>query len=295
MIRYAISESDLIALINSEKPSWMGRAQQRIQSYIAAGGYTDDTDFWGEIKQVYITLQHEKCAYCETKLQGAVLASKVHEVEHYRPKSEVKAWPNHNVVHWKDFTPAWATGTASNIGYYKLAYHPQNYAIACTRCNSTLKSSYFPIRGNRDTQNGNPANMQGESALLLYPVSLTDPDDPQDIITFEGVLAVPKHSAGPAYERAVTNIEFFQLNHEDLTSRRAVEIRTLWLALQMSKNNPQDKQMYDDTISLMCGPESPFSSCVSAFFALSQSDYPAAETMARFIIKALLTKQSLTP
>ncbi|KJZ38202.1 hypothetical protein LOY55_06415 [Pseudomonas sp. B21-040] len=295
MIRYPISEAELIALINGKKPNWLGRAQQRTQHYVDAGGYTDDSDFWGEIKQVYITLQHEKCAYCETKLQGAVLASKVHEVEHYRPKSEVKTWPNHNVEHWKKFKPAWTTGAGSKVGYYKLAYHHLNYAIACTRCNSTLKSSYFPIRGNRDTQNGDPADMQDESALLLYPVSMTDADDPQDIITFNGVLAVPKHNSGPAYERAVTNIEFFQLNHEDLTSRRAEEIRTCWLALQMSRNVPQDKQMYDDTIALMCSPESAFSSCVSAFFLLSQTDYPVAETMARFIIKALLTKQPLTP
>ncbi|WP_349733346.1 hypothetical protein [Pseudomonas jessenii] len=290
MIRYAISETDLVALINSEKPSWMGRAKQRIQSYIAAGGYTDDSDFWGEIKQVYITLQHEKCAYCETKLQGAVLASKVHEVEHYRPKSEVKAWPNHNVAHWKDFTPAWPTGTASNTGYYKLAYHPLNYAIACTRCNSTLKSSYFPIRGNRDTQNGNPADMQGESALLLYPVSLADPDDPQDIITFEGVLAVPKHSAGPAYERAVTNIEFFQLNHEDLTSRRAQEIINLWMAMEAATSthaSTAEKKMATKVIASLCNPRSQFTSCANSFQRLYNDDRTEAESIVGILVQAL--------
>lgn len=294
MIRYPITEDELIALINGEKPNWMSRAQERTQRYIAAGGYTDDSDFWGEIKHVYISLQHEKCAYCETKLQGAVLASKVHEVEHYRPKSEVKPWPNHKVPHWKDFKPAWSTGAGSKVGYYKLAYHYLNYAIACTRCNSTLKSSYFPIRGKRDIQNDNPANMHNESALLLYPISLIDPDDPQDLITFKGVLAVPRYNEGPANERAVTTIKFFQLNHEDLTSRRAEEIRTLWFALQLAEHNPQDKQLYDDTIALMCSPQSPFSSCVTAFLTLSQTDYATAQTMARLIINALATRQPLT-
>ena len=294
MIRYPISEAELIALINGVQPNWIGRAQTRIQHYIAAGGYTDDPDFWGEIKHVYISLQHEKCAYCETKLQGAVLASKVHEVEHYRPKSEVKPWPNHKVVHWKDFKPAWPTGAGSKVGYYKLAYHHLNYAIACTRCNSTLKSSYFPIRGKRDIQNSDPANMQKESALLLYPISSVDPDDPQELITFNGVLAVPRHSDGPANERAVTTIEFFQLNHEDLTSRRAVEIRTLWFALQLAKINPQDKQLYEDTIALMCSPQSPFSSCVSAFLELTKTDYPTAEAMAKLIVTALTANQPLT-
>ncbi|MGL6244823.1 hypothetical protein [Pseudomonas sp.] len=290
MIRYAISEAELIELIKSEKPSWMGRAKKRIQNYIDAGGYTDDSDFWGEIKQVYITLQYEKCAYCETKLQGAVLASKVHEVEHYRPKSEVKAWPNHNVDHWKKFKPAWATGTASNTGYYKLAYHPLNYAIACTRCNSTLKSSYFPIRGNRDTQNGDPAKMLDESALLLYPVSMTDPDDPQDIITFDGVLAVPTHSAGPAYERAVTNIEFFQLNHEDLTSRRAQEIINLWIAMETANSTDAStaaKKIATRVIASLCSPRSQFTSCINSFQRLYNEDRTEAESIVDILVDAL--------
>ncbi len=85
MIRYPIASEDLLALINARNATWISRAEARTKDYAATGDYTGGTEFWGQIKQVYITLQHEKCAYCETKLQGAMLASKVHEVEHYRP------------------------------------------------------------------------------------------------------------------------------------------------------------------------------------------------------------------
>lgn len=287
MIRYPISEAELVTRINKQSKNWIKRAKERTQAYVEADRYTDQSEFWGQIKQVYIDLQHEKCAYCETKLQGAVLASKVHEVEHYRPKSSIKAWPNKKVEYWKDFNPDWATGKASAKGYYRLAYHHLNYAIACTRCNSTLKSNYFPVRGPRDFESASPTTMQGESALLLYPVSSVDTDDPEHIITFDGVLAVPVNKHGPAYERAMTNIEFFQLNHQDLTSRRAECIRDVWIALTMADSMPAHRAMAEKAISSLCSPQSQFSSCVNAYRQLFQSDREKADEMAKLIIQAL--------
>lgn len=281
MIRYPILEKDLIAQINAQNKTWLSRAKTRTAAYIKAGQYTGGSEFWGQIKMVYITLQHEKCAYCETKLQGAVLASKVHEVEHYRPKSSIKAWPNQL---------AWSTGAASVTGYYKLAYHPFNYAIACTRCNSTLKSNFFPISGPRDVQNANPAQMANELALLLYPISTVDADDPQAVITFDGVLAVPVHKHGRSHERAATNIEFFQLNHEDLTSRRASALIELWVALEASMTDGIDaatKKMAQKLVTFKCTAENEFTSCNIAFHELYHADHAAAKQMAVLLAQTL--------
>lgn len=289
MIRYSISLYDLVNRINALKPTWIKRAYERTQLYITAKDFTGGTDFWGEIKSIYIELQHEKCAYCETKLQGAMLASKVHEVEHYRPKQSVAAWPNNNISYWAGFKPSWPVGQESKTGYYKLAYHPLNYAIACTRCNSTLKSNYFPVRGKRKTAGDHPSKMLAELPLLVYPISSVDPDDPADLITFQGVLAVPKHSSGAAYERAITNIEFFQLNHEDLTSRRAQEISKLWMALE-EVSNPRSKKSGEKAKKIaanICSPSSQFTSCMNAFRKLYQNNYVEAEQIADLIIDAL--------
>ena len=220
MVRYPVGRQQLLDLINLTNPTWIARAKQRTKEYGVARNYTGGSEFWGDIKQVYIDLQHEKCAYCETKLQGAQFASKVHEIEHFRPKQSIKVWPNPSLSYLADFKPPCKMGSANAVGYYLLPYHPFNYAIACTRCNSTLKSNYFPVRGRRNVRGGDPSKMAGEDALLVYPISDLD-DDPRDLITFDGVLAVPAQQAGPTFARAVTTIRFFQLNHEDLTTRRA--------------------------------------------------------------------------
>lgn len=289
MIRYSITLEDLVDRINATKSSWIDRARQRTRDYIAAQDYAGGSEFWGEIKSVYIALQHEKCVYCETKLQGAILASKAHEVEHYRPKQSVNAWPNHNVGHWAHFHPAWPVGTASTTGYYALAYHPFNYAIACTRCNSTLKSNYFPVRGARQVHGHDPSAMTGEQPLLLYPISTIDADDPADIITFDGILAVPKHKSGKAYERAVTNIEFFQLNHEDLTSRRGKEIIDLWMVLEELAHpmSAASEAAARKVMKYKCGPGNQFSACLNAYKTLHETDHAKAREIYVALVEAL--------
>jgi hypothetical protein len=278
MVRYPVDPQQLIDLITVEKPNWIGRARVRTQAYAQARDYTGGSEFWGEIKDVYIRLQHEKCAYCETKLQGASYASKVHEVEHFRPKQSVKTWPGTSLTYLANFQPPCAMGTGSTQGYYQLAYHPFNYAIACTRCNSTLKSNYFPVRGPRDLAADDPSQMAGERALLVYPVSDID-EDPQELITFDGVLAIPKHKTGAAFERAVTTISFFQLNHEDLTSRRAEMLGQLWLNLEFLASSPALglQRRLNALIDVTCSPQGQFSSCMKAFRALYASDLSKAK------------------
>ncbi|CAN7540247.1 hypothetical protein LJR039_003729 [Pseudorhodoferax sp. LjRoot39] len=280
MRRYPVGRQELIDLINQERPTWIDRARARTDAYVQSRDYTGGSEFWGEIKKVYIDLQFEKCAYCETKLQGFRFASKVHEVEHFRPKQSVKVWPNSSIDHLANFVPPCSTGTASPAGYYALSYHPFNYAIACTRCNSTLKSNYFPVRGARDPGGVDPSQMSGEDALLLYPISDID-DDPTALIAFDGVLAVPKQASGPAYERAVVTIRFFQLNHEDLTTRRASILAPLWLNLETLASNPPAEiaQQVRRAVDRACSPRSEFSACMSAFRARFEADPAGARQL----------------
>lgn len=286
MTRYPVGRQELIDLIHAEKASWIGRAEQRTQAYALARDYTGGSEFWGEIKNVYIRLQHEKCAYCETKLQGVDFASKVHEVEHFRPKQGVRAWPDAALGYLAGFRPPCAMGRPSTQGYFKLAYHPFNYAIACTRCNSTLKSNYFPIRGKRNVRADDPSRLDGEAALLIYPVSDID-EDPADLITFEGVLAVPRHSSGPAFERAMTTIWFFQLNHEDLTSRRAEMLGQLYLNLEELADNPSGRlaKQHRQKIDEVCSSKGQFSACMRAYRDLHTADRPAAQRLGELALQ----------
>lgn len=273
MVRYPIARDELIRRISALSPGWLARALSRTEEYAQAQDYTGGPEFWGQIKQVYIDLQHEKCAYCETRLQGAEYASKVHEVEHFRPKSSVKAWPERNKPAWAAFPAQVATGGPSGQGYYRLAYHPFNYAIACTRCNSTLKSNYFPVRGARDVALADPSWGYAEDPLLVYPVSDID-TDPAQLIAFDGVLAVPKHSTGANFERALTTIYFFDLNHQDLTSRRTEMMALLWSTLESERQSQDEpeRRFAQDTIAMVCGEAGQFSACMNAFRELYAQD-----------------------
>lgn len=124
--------------------------------------------------------------------------------------------------------------------------------------------------------------MQAELPLLLYPISDIDPDDPLDIITFEGVLAVPVDREGPKYERAITNIAFFQLNHQDLTSRRAQELLKLWIAMDAHARAPHSAGSIPAlVIERMCSEESHLSACMAAFKALYLRDPALAREYAQ--------------
>ncbi len=280
MIRYPITPQDLLAKIHALNAGWMAKAHTRTQEYIKAKSYTGGSEFWGDIKDVYIDLQHEKCAYCETRLQGKVLASKVHEVEHFRPKSSVSAWPNRKKKNWKDFPTGVVTGGDSAKGYYALAYNPFNYAIACTRCNSTLKATYFPVRGTRRVALEDPS-AAAEDALLVYPISNID-DDPATLIRFDGVLAVPVQTSGPLHERALTTIWFFDLNHEDLTSRRAGEIVRLWTSLENLRlaDSAAGRKIAQTSVSKLLSQAAEFSACLLAFEAVYRSNRGLATQMA---------------
>lgn len=276
MIRYDIDPAELIARINRLKPKWIDKACARKDAYAAAKKYVGGPEFWGEIKSVYIDLQHEKCAYCEMKLAGRTYGSKVHEVEHFRPKSRVRAWPG-TIGRLKGYVAPCPTGAASDSGYYLLAYNPFNFAIACTRCNSSLKSDYFPVKGKRLGSEEDVGKLDAEQALLIYPISTID-KDPEELITFDGVMAVPKHKQGSDYERARVTIDFFDLNHQDLTTRRAEIIGPLHMALRyrVLVNALADIRAFDDHIASYVSAQSGFSSCARAFLALYGADHVRA-------------------
>ena len=63
---------------------------------------------WSETKQVYIELQHSKCAFCEKPLEGRI----EQDVEHFRPKGEVSDDDPETMLEFEGWTarPKSATG-----------------------------------------------------------------------------------------------------------------------------------------------------------------------------------------
>jgi len=102
-------------------------AEEEIRSIIENGDVLKSSDFpsylWrnDHVRFPLYKYQNKKCCYCERKRT----LSREFDVEHFRPKSEVK--------------------DEDHPGYWWLAFKWDNYFLACKPCNQTHKISHFPL------------------------------------------------------------------------------------------------------------------------------------------------------
>ena len=272
MIRYPdIDRIELEARARALKEDWLTNAETRRAALIDAGRYIKGGPSWSHVKPLFMTLQNLKCIYCERPLGGHQAGAGEQDVEHFRPKSSIKAWPPAKRKLAYDFH----TGEASATGYHWLAYDLLNYAAACKACNSARKSNYFPISGPRGPVGATVEELNAiELPLLVYPIGNVD-DDPEDLIMFEGVLALPKYPSGPKHRRARVTIDFFDLNNRDeLWVDRARVIDLLfytWRAFQIDPD-PAIKQAARAAIEKARSHMSPQASCARYYLGCLQSD-----------------------
>lgn len=113
-----------------------------------------------------------KCAYCESD----ILTDQPGDMEHFRPKDEVRDIDNNLVVIDEN-------GQRRHPGYYWLAYDWRNLLPSCWDCNRVTtkktrghrigKGTKFPVKGFRATTPGAEGR---EEPLLINPV-LQDPQE----------------------------------------------------------------------------------------------------------------------
>jgi hypothetical protein len=294
MIRYPQALNGVEVAVEVEAPGWLERAETRTAVFAELQRYTEVgtdakklTPFWGEVKPIFMRRQHHKCVYCETKLEGEVFAEIQWDLEHFRPKSRVRAWPDRKSAFVYDFP----TGEASDSGYYLLAYHLHNYAAACKTCNSPFKSDYFPIAGSRVTAAAHPDNYEAEQPYLVYPLGSTGPD-PEELITFDGVEAVPRPSRDvdeSGWRRARLIIDFFGLNRDGLVAKRAWWLlQAVWPSLRGAEAGDATAVEYVDRA---CSARAPYASCSRCFIALYEQDRAAAVALIR-VLKRIVDADS---
>ncbi len=276
MIRYPVNPGDLEKLIEVESKTWLAEARQKTDAFRNLKKYVEKEGSWSEVKGAYMVVQHGKCAYCERK-SGEDKESKIeHDVEHFRPKSKVRSWPPKK----SKLSYSFSTGNPSATGYYLLAYNIFNYAVACKKCNTIYKSDYFPIAGTvRVFDQDDPKKLAEEEPFLIYPLGDLD-DDPEDLITFQGMIAVPKHASGRQYERARVTIDFFKLDlRDELFFQRALILKSLYWAIDdlRTSQNSKRRRAAQQTVDLALSAESPHTSCARAFYALCTQDPQTAD------------------
>jgi hypothetical protein len=280
MIRYKITKAELEKLIEAESPGWLKAAKKKTERFKQLQKYDEKEGSWSLIKKVFMDLQHNKCAYCERKLEGGNLGKIEHDIEHYRPKNSVKAWPTAKIKKELKLAYQFTTGGASANGYYLLPYNILNYATACKVCNTPLKSNYFPIPGStRLIDTDNFRRLKTEKAFLIYPIGNID-QDPEKIIAFQGMVPIPNAKEGTDnYKRAQVTIDFFRLSiaREDLIRERALIIKALFIAYRHKDSDDElDKKDALLTINMALSGSEPHTNCARSFFQVCEEDFALA-------------------
>jgi 5-methylcytosine-specific restriction endonuclease McrA len=291
MIRYEITPAKLEQAIRKQSPKWLDTAKTRTNRFRKMKRYQEKSSIWSKIKLVYMTLQDGKCGYCERKFGADRESTIEHDVEHFRPKSAIKKWPPQTRSSLKY---AFSTGDASKVGYYLLPYNIFNYIVACKKCNSTYKSDYFPICGSaRMCASDDVRALRSEKPLLIYPLGDID-DDPEALITFDGLTPIPVAQSGHKRRRALVTIDFFKLavGRDELLRERAQIIRSVYIAFYALRNEatPFLKEAAKQTIELALSSKSPHTNCARAFHALCKKNFASAGKYYREADRYLKTK-----
>ena len=106
------------------------------------------SDIYKSCKGDLIELQNDKCCYCESPHLSATQHG---DVEHYRPKKEVRE-------------------NSAHSGYWWLMYNWDNLFYSCVKCNQPPgKGTQFPLN-NESTRAFNPSDdLNDEEYLILNP------------------------------------------------------------------------------------------------------------------------------
>lgn len=288
MIGYPIQADEIRNRIASCFPGWLEQAKQKTDHFRQIRKYQEKSSSWSKIKPVFMAIQHNKCAYCERRLEGQPYGRIEHDIEHFRPKNAIRKWPTRKITRNRDIQLDYPTGEAWSEGYYLLAYNIENYATACKTCNSILKSNYFPVAGKRGPQSGSPRRLLSEKPFLPYPLGNFDVA-PESIIGFEGLVPVPRSKKTFERRRAEVAINLFELDtREELLQGRAEQIRAFILAMSaLVSEDPRAREFAQQTITSLQSPESPHSNCTRSFITLYNQNRPRAERYSKLILEYL--------
>jgi hypothetical protein len=154
-----------------------------------------------------------------------------------------------------------------------LAYDLTNYAVSCKPCNSARKSNAFPIAGVRGAALADVHTLNSsEEPFLIYPLGDLD-EDPETLITFRGIVAVPSHADGWKHRRALVTIDLFALNErEEFWPERFRVIREVWNAFKTihTDPDPDQKAAAQRAMTAILADNAPHASCARCFERLTR-------------------------
>ena len=256
-------------LVKNHKSNWIDRAKKRTDKYRTAGKVTDTSHIWSEIKEVFMSIQGNKCAFCETELEGKSSGKGVHDVEHFRPKNRITKWKPSSEFNSLGIS---ITSTSNIKGYHLLTYNLLNYSIACGPCNQSLKKDRFPIKGSYNNLMEDLENdFLSETPLLIYPIGDLD-SDCENLISFDGAVPLAVNKNGLDFERAKTTIEFFRLARADERGKLFKERSLVIVMINAFIGSETDISKYDNLVGTLISDTSSHANCARSYLKLLKND-----------------------
>lgn len=269
MIRYSYDANEVAQQVAAIDANWAKKARKRTQTFIDEGRYEESSSIWSTVKPVFMTLQNNKCVFCERLFESPDYGKIEFDLEHFRPKSNVAVWPD--ATRHANLAYPVGLGLAADAGYYWLAYELQNYAASCKVCNTTFKLNFFPVLGPRGAAGTSLSDLHGEEALLCYPIGADDAD-PETLVTFVATTAIPAAQDGPEALRGRVIIDFFGLNQRDVLHRERAQMITLFGPALQAQADGVAGEIDRRMIARLHEPHIPHAACVRAYERLWQTD-----------------------
>lgn len=201
------------------------------------------------VKRTLVAAHRDKCCYCETRVPDP---ANLH-VEHYRPKSGVRQARSDR----EDELP----------GYYWLAYEWTNLLLACHACNTTFKSTLFPLVDPARRARSNADSLADEAPLLIDPAV----DDPVEHIYFieDAPVALTMRGRETIAILALDGVDRPRLREDRLALLRRLraELDILTVAAR-HPNIPEIQALGDaalDRLNASMQPDAPFSGMATDF------------------------------
>ena len=261
--RSRVETPSCLRLDDTDSPAL--KEQKKAITHFTKPGQTKGFDFnvyrRAEIKQAFRLLFFDKCAYCESRYA----ATQPVDVEHFRPKGNVRATPEETAAGISHEGP----------GYYWLAGTWENLLPSCIDCN---RNRGQPVFVNRDGTRGDITIEANVGKADFFPVDPAQPrwishsdtapkevplllnpciDDPQEFFRYDdfgAVLPAPDLEENTTeFRKFSASCQIYGLNRLDLVhERRAVllllhermrSIRMITELLQNRPGNLEDSQL----------------------------------------------------
>ena len=207
------------------------------------------------LKRDFRDFFNDKCWYTEVPLAGFDI-----DIDHFRPKSEVKQFENYNYN-----VPLAATG------YYWLKNDPKNYRGSCIYANRPRgdggKRTWFPLH--RDSQYLTPANTEQEKPLLLDPCNQND----VNLIAYSGNEIFCTSLEEDDKTRVSVSRKIYNWDDSGMKRRRASAWESVSKTIEEFQNGEISETSCLRQLRDAISPSAPFSACaISCVQALAPDE-----------------------